>query len=82
MPTPFPGSGGHRNIFRAVRYLSEFGHFVRMYFPKEGHFATSQQLEHFLDSSFFATGAEVILALDDINACDDISPLSAQRTPA
>jgi glycosyltransferase involved in cell wall biosynthesis len=70
VPTPFAGSGGHRNIFRAVRYLSQFGHSVRMYFSRGGDFGTSQELESFLGSSFFPTGAKVILGVEDVSPCD------------
>lgn len=32
IPEPFSGSGGHRNIFRAVRQLKKLGHDLTMYF--------------------------------------------------
>lgn len=31
VPNPIKGGGGHRNIFRAVRYLSDFGHKITVY---------------------------------------------------
>lgn len=31
IPEPIKGGGGHRNIFRAVRYLHEFGHKITVY---------------------------------------------------
>ncbi len=31
IPEPIKGGGGHRNIFRAVRYLHEFGHEITVY---------------------------------------------------
>lgn len=31
VPNPIKGGGGHRNIFRAVRYLQDFGHDVTVY---------------------------------------------------
>lgn len=31
VPNPINGGGGHRNIFRAVKYLNDFGHKVTVY---------------------------------------------------
>jgi len=70
VPIPFTGSGGHGNIFRAVKFLRKFGHFVRMYFPSHVDFGSSGELEAFIDSNFFPTGAEVILGVEDISPCD------------
>jgi len=70
VPIPFTGSGGHGNIFRAVKFLRKFGHFVRMYFPSHADFGSSGELEAFIDSNFFPTGAEVILGVEDISPCD------------
>lgn len=34
VPVPIKGSGGHRNIYRIVRYLKEFGHNVTVYYTQ------------------------------------------------
>ena len=34
IPNPIKGGGGHRNIFRAVKYLKEFGHDVTVYYTQ------------------------------------------------
>lgn len=31
VPNPIKGGGGHRNIFRAIRYLQDFGHKITVY---------------------------------------------------
>lgn len=31
VPKPIKGGGGHRNIYRAVRFLSEYGHHITVY---------------------------------------------------
>lgn len=32
IPPPIKGSGGHRNIYRAVKFLKEFGHDITVYY--------------------------------------------------
>lgn len=32
VPPPIKGSGGHRNIYRAVKFLKEFGHDITVYY--------------------------------------------------
>lgn len=32
VPQPIKGSGGHRNIFRAIKYLHQFGHKLAVYY--------------------------------------------------
>lgn len=34
VPEPIKGSGGHRNIYRAVKYLQEFGHTITVYYTQ------------------------------------------------
>jgi predicted HAD superfamily hydrolase len=34
VPQPIKGSGGHRNIFRFVRYFSDFGHKITVYYTQ------------------------------------------------
>lgn len=80
VPIPLAGSGGHRVIYQAARFLHTFGHFVRIYFPRGGAFGTSAELESFVNSHFFPTGAEVILGVEDISPCDAL--IATQWTTA
>jgi glycosyltransferase involved in cell wall biosynthesis len=61
VPEPFPGSGGHTNIFRMVRYLNEFGHRSRVYVLADGRLSgeTSEGLAGFVAKHFGAVGAGV-----------------------
>ena len=34
IPKPIKGGGGHRNIFRAVKYLYDFGHEVTVFYTQ------------------------------------------------
>lgn len=34
IPAPIKGSGGHRNFFRAIKYLRDFGHNVTVYYTQ------------------------------------------------
>ena len=70
IPPPIEGSGGHNKIFAAAKYLSEFGHFVNLYFLNDGTFASHQQLREFIISHFFDPGCEIIHGTDNISSCD------------
>lgn len=71
IPEPSVGSGGHRNIFRAVKNLQKFGHYVRLY-SLVGHynFSSSEQLGEFIDTNFFPTGAEYHLGVENFEKAD------------
>jgi glycosyltransferase involved in cell wall biosynthesis len=53
IPEPFAGSGGHRNIFRAVKNLSKFGHKLTMYFTGNADIDTMKSIvnNHYCDLS-------------------------------
>lgn len=71
IPQPFEGSGGHRNIFRAIRYLGEFGHACRVHvIPDNNRFASGEDIAAFISREFFDIGAEVILGTDHVDHCD------------
>lgn len=40
VPVPLKGSGGHRNIYRIVKYLHEFGHKITVYYTQTAENAT------------------------------------------
>jgi glycosyltransferase involved in cell wall biosynthesis len=72
IPQPFEGSGGHRNIFRAIKYLSEFGHQCTLYMTRDNmRFANGEQVSEFIDREFFPLGVdEVRVDFDRVAACD------------
>jgi glycosyltransferase involved in cell wall biosynthesis len=72
IPQPFEGSGGHRNIFRAIRYLAEFGHNCSIYVLPDNHrFANGAEIDAFIAREFFDVKADqVVLGTDDIEKCD------------
>lgn len=71
IPQPFEGSGGHRNIFRTIKYLSRFGHSMKVYVNPDNHrFKNSFEVEKFITENFFDLEAEVIWWATDIEPCD------------
>lgn len=72
IPQPFEASGGHRNIFRAVRYLSEFGHNCSIHVLQDNlRFADGEQIRDFITEEFFDVKADgVFLGVDKITDCD------------
>lgn len=73
IPQPFEGSGGHRNIFRAIKYLSRFGHDLTVYVNPDNHrFKTSLEVEQFITNNFFDLEAKVVWWAKDIKPCDVI----------
>lgn len=69
VPAPAAGSGGHRNIFRAVRHLASNGYDVRVYVPDSNQFSTSEALRAFVDREFGPTGAQFVLG-SSVAPCD------------
>lgn len=72
IPQPFEGSGGHRNIFRAIKYLSEFGHCCSIHVLQDDwRFTDGEQIREFITQEFFDVGADrVCFGVDDITECD------------
>jgi glycosyltransferase involved in cell wall biosynthesis len=71
IPQPFEGSGGHRNIFRAIRFLGEFGHECVIHVVPDNHrFANGDEIAAFIADEFFDVGAKVILGTDDVTYGD------------
>lgn len=72
IPQPFEASGGHRNIFRAIRYLSEFGHSCSLHVLPDNHrFSKGEQIRDFITQEFFDIKAdEVHHGVDNIGECD------------
>lgn len=72
IPQPFEASGGHRNIFRAIRHLSEFGHSCTLHVLPDNHrFSTGEQIRDFITAEFFDIKAdEVHHGVDNIDESD------------
>lgn len=72
IPQPFEASGGHRNIFRAIRYLSEFGHSCSIHVLPDNHrFSHGDQIRDFISDEFFDVKADAVFhGVDDITDCD------------
>lgn len=71
IPQPFEASGGHRNIFRAIRYLGEFGHSCKVHILPDNHrFSNGGEVADFIRREFFDIRADVILGVEDIAYCD------------
>ncbi len=72
IPQPFEASGGHRNIFRAIRHLSEFGHSCSLHVLPDNHrFSTGTEIRDFITEEFFDIKAEEVFhGVDNIGDCD------------
>lgn len=75
IPQPIIGSGGHRNIYRIVRYLSNKGYGVTCYIDPEGlcspsHCRTGMEAYEKITENFFDLGCDIIFGCDDIKECD------------
>ncbi|WP_157082623.1 glycosyltransferase family 4 protein [Sphingomonas asaccharolytica] len=73
IPQPFEASGGHRNIFRAIRYLSEFGHSCSLHVLPDNHrFSRGDEIRKFIADEFFDIIATdgVFHGVDNIPECD------------
>lgn len=72
IPQPFEASGGHRNIFRAIRFLSEFGHSCSLHVLPDNHrFSTGDEIRDFITKEFFDIKAEKVFhGVDNIEECD------------
>lgn len=72
IPQPFEASGGHRNIFRAIRFLSEFGHSCSLHVLPDNHrFSNGDEIRDFIKKEFFDIKAEnVYHGVDQISDCD------------
>lgn len=53
VPPPFDGSGGHANIFRAMKQLSEFGHTVNLFSWPSKDVSSEGELASFIRERFF-----------------------------
>jgi glycosyltransferase involved in cell wall biosynthesis len=72
IPQPFEASGGHRNIFRAIRYLSEFGHSCEIHVLPDNHrFSDGDQIRDFIAEEFFDVKADAVFhGVNDMSECD------------
>jgi len=72
IPQPFEGSGGHRNIFRAIKNLAAFGHRCRLYVTRDNmRFGTSDDVAAFIAEAFFPLDVEYIsIDFSTVGPCD------------
>lgn len=70
IPGPEQASGGLNKVFTIARYLSEFGHAVRLYFLDDGKFRSHGQLKEFIFTHYFDPQSDIILGTDAISSCD------------
>jgi glycosyltransferase involved in cell wall biosynthesis len=72
VPQPFEASGGHRNIFRAIRHLSRTGHSCTLYIlPDNERFKNGEEIKKFIKNEFFDIEIDnVILGTQEIDNCD------------
>lgn len=75
IPQPIIGSGGHRNIYRIVRYLSNNGYDVTCYVDPENYtnpdyVRSGIAAYHKITDNFFDLGCNIVYGLNDIKECD------------
>ena len=75
IPQPIIGSGGHRNIYRIVRYLSNNDYDVTCYVDPENYndpnsVKSGQEAYHKITNNFFDLGCSIIFGLTNIKECD------------
>ncbi len=75
IPQPIIGSGGHRNIYRIVRYLANKGYDVTCYVDPENYdnpdyVRSGVAAYHKITDNFFDLGCNIIYGLGNIKECD------------
>lgn len=72
IPQPFEGSGGHRNIFRAIKNLAAFGHRCSLYVTRDDmRFATGADVAAFIAEAFFPLDLDYVgIDFPAIRPCD------------
>lgn len=75
IPQPIIGSGGHRNIYRIIRYLSQKGYKVTAYIDPEGlwskdHIKTGMEAYKKITKNFFDLECNIIFGVDNIASGD------------
>lgn len=75
IPQPIIGSGGHRNIYRIVRYLAAKGYDVTCYVDPEGnwdknHVKTGKEAQSKIKDNFFDLGCNIVFNVNNIQPCD------------
>ena len=75
IPQPIIGSGGHRNIYRIVRYLAHKGYDVTCYIDPEGlcdpsHVRTGMEAYRKITDNFFDLECNIVFDVNDIKECD------------
>lgn len=72
IPDFYIGSGGHFNIFRAIKYLESFGHKCNIYIYGGTNFGTAKDAKIIINENFFKLEADIFADTDDIVDSDAI----------
>ena len=78
VPDPIKGGGGHRNIFRAVRYLRDFGHAVTIYIYKPTMDAIHTKIN--VSEWFYSMEGVTFICNDELNY-HDVGIATSWETP-
>ena len=75
IPQPIIGSGGHRNIYRIVRYLAHNGYDVTCYIDPEGladpnHVRSGVEAYNKITNNFFDLECNIVFDVNRIDNCD------------
>ena len=75
IPQPIIGSGGHRNIYRIVRYLANHDYDVTCYVDPENYdnpdyVRSGIAAYHKITDNFFDLGCSIVYGLNNIQECD------------
>lgn len=75
IPQPIIGSGGHRNIYRIVKYLANKGYKIICYIDPEGivlrnHVKTGKKAHQKIKNNFFDLNCDIVFGVENISNCD------------
>lgn len=75
VPQPIAGSGGHRNIYRIVRYLANNGYNVTLYIDPQdennwNYVKSGIEAQKFITKHFFDLKSTIIYGTENIEKCD------------
>ena len=75
VPQPIIGSGGHRNIYRIVRYLANNGYNVTLYVDPQDlnnpdYIRSGMAAQEKIKNNFFDLNCSIVYGVDKIEKCD------------
>lgn len=72
IPDFYIGSGGHFNIFRAIKYLESFGHKCNIYIYGGTSFGTARDAKIVINENFFELKADIFAGSEDMVDSDAV----------